>query len=246
MRTGVFVACVPPRHSWCIANTGVQMKTPLSNFLNEIVARLGPQLNELGVEAKASRTQGGYRVSFKGRDGYVPLNIMIVGRVLLPQSTLKLEDCTVFFERWAAVGVGANGWTFYEYMNNASFKFSGRVDDDFAQLSAMITKLGIVRDPGPENKVTANENIALAYEHLAERLALYGDFDINYSSVGRVETLEFVDPADRVWRFDFKAGQVRVSIEGKKVASFDPTDRFGMQDLISARIQPTSMISSKF
>ncbi|UIK14485.1 hypothetical protein LZK80_36825 (plasmid) [Rhizobium leguminosarum] len=74
------------------------MKNALTELLDEINERLGPQLRELGVEAKAKRLQGGQIVAFEAKDRYVPLDIMITGSVLLPGTPLRLQSCTAFLK----------------------------------------------------------------------------------------------------------------------------------------------------
>ncbi|MBY5370452.1 hypothetical protein [Rhizobium leguminosarum] len=222
------------------------MKNALTELLDEINERLGPQLRELGVEAKAKRLQGGQIVAFEAKDRYVPLDIMITGSVLLPGTPLRLESCTAFFERWAAVEVGSDGWTFYEHMNNASYRFTGDIENDFAQLSGIIAKIGVVRYPSIENKVTKNQNLAVAFEAIADRLSLYGEFKIHCSSGRKGESLEFDDASDRKWRFEFGKSRVKVLIDGKTAGLFDPADRHGMLDLITARIQEDIKFSSRW
>lgn len=222
------------------------MKNALQDMLVEIRLRLGSQLKELDVEAKARRKYGGHFVEFTKDDRYVPLDIMLNPAALLPQSLLRLEDCTVIYERWARVDVGTNGWAFYDFMHNRSFRLIGNIEEDFAKISEMIAMLGTVRKPSAESKVTANENLALAFEDIAKLLEPHGNFEVECSSANKVETLSFVDPIDREWRFEFEASRVKALVDGKSVALFAETDRSAMKRLIRSKFEHDTHFSKKW
>lgn len=219
------------------------MKNALSELLNVIDERLGPKLRELGVNAKPKRMTAGQVVAFEAADRHVPLEIMIQGEVLLPGTALDLINCIAYFERCEAVQVGDNGWTYYEHVTNASYRFTGDVDRDFEQVAAIIEEIGVVRHSSVENQITKNRDLAMAYEAISERLSFYGDFEIVCSSDGQTEALEFDDTAASKWRFEFGRTRVKVSIDGKTAGLFDPADQYGMQDLITARIQQSPNLS---
>ncbi|TAY27675.1 hypothetical protein ELH93_28525 (plasmid) [Rhizobium leguminosarum] len=219
------------------------MKNALSELLNVIDERLGPKLRELGVNAKPKRMTAGQVVAFEAADRHVPLEIMVQGSVLLPGTVLDLTNCIAYFERCEAIQVGDNGWTYYEHVTNASYRFMGDVDRDFEQVAAIIEKIGVVRHPSVENRVTKNKGLAMAYEAISDRLSFYGNFEVGCFSNGKTEALEFDDASGSKWRFEFANSRVKVMVDGKTAGLFDPADRYGMQDLITARIQQSPNLS---
>ncbi|MFS2155523.1 hypothetical protein [Rhizobium sp. Rhizsp42] len=219
------------------------MKNALSGLLNVIDERLGPKLRELGVNVKPRRMTAGQVVAFEAKDRHVPLEIMVQGSVILPGTALDLSNCIAYFERSEAINIGNNGWTYYEHVTNASYRFTGDVDHDFEQVAAIIEKIGVVRHPGVKNRVTKNRDLAMAYESISDRLSLYGNFEIEHSWDGKAEALEFDDASGSKWRFEFASSRVKVMIDGKTAGLFDSADRYGMQDLISARIQQSPNLS---
>lgn len=214
------------------------MRNALQNRLDEIRARMGEQLRELGVEPHAKKQSGGYLVTFKGEGVFVPLEIMLQGSALLPEPFSIWAGSNVYMDGWEPLTVGRNGWTFYnDLAERVSFTLRGDVDKVFETLSRAISTAGLVRTASADAKVTENEDLALAYEELEKTLSLYGNIGIDCCSVEGVESLNFVDPMDRAWKFEFKRGRVSVMVDERKIATFAGPDVDGLSSLILEKFE---------
>lgn len=214
------------------------MRNALQNRLDEIRSRLRKQLQELDVEPHAKRQSGGYLVTFKGEGVFSPLTITLHGPALLPEPLSTWHGCNVHIQGWEPITFGSNGWTYFNNVGQSlSFTLRGDIDKIFDTLSKALATAGSVREASVEGKVTENESVAMACEEIEKGLSLYGDIKVSCSSRDGVETLEFVDPADRTWTFAFKRERVTATIDGKKAGSFEETDLLGLRNLILDKLE---------
>lgn len=237
LRQASLVACnKPARIGYRLKFLGTPMKNALQEFLEAIRFRFEHQLNDLGVEAKAKRKYGGQFIEFTGDGRYVPVNIMLKPGVLLPQSKLRLEECTLLQEKWYPVPVGTNGWIFYEYSRSDWFELSGKPEQDFAKISETISRAGVVRNASIHEKVTANGQIALAYEEITKELEPRNIREVKYTVTDGIESLNFADAEGKEWTLGFNASRVKISVDGKSVGLVEHDDRFEMREIIRSRL----------
>ncbi|MBX5173211.1 hypothetical protein HJB84_25655 [Rhizobium sp. NZLR1b] len=204
----------------------------VDNRIAEIREKLGPLLDEMGIEASVQFTRRSATVSFLPKQGetcFSPVEIVFGDgdQYLEDDHEASWSDAHVKVHQFHCRRLGETGWEAWESQDREQHSIKRKGKDLYRWLSRLIESNGVVPTGGVTPYCIASHSFANAYTMVARPFPdVRVDQEISSDDGSPTETLTFLDAQGRSVEISMRVGDAHstVLIDGEMVMTIEQED----------------------